>query len=401
MITEELITSRLVAQEAGPGHDRPGDVPSTVHTPVLPPHPLRPDGDRTGAAGRTRTLSAISANRRTAQADPTLIIEPAAEPEKVEKKEGGVSATQLVAGAAAAATSSVIGGQLGVAGTVIGAGIASIITALAVALYSKSLHLGREHVVRLIKLRLFPKRAAAADRSLAMATSSSIGSRTSASAVVGGTGESEGAADSAPPTWQQKLRRKRVVYPVVIGVATFGIGLGSVVMAESFTGADISPGTSQISRTVTGNSSTERDSGDSSGSKSSRHGERSGSGTSENGGTGTETSADSTTTGTTVNNPGSTDGSGADATGTTNGSDTAGANGADSSSAATGSGASSSGSGGSGSNSSGGAAVPGTDSGSANSGGSGTSSAAGSSSASGGSSTTSGGSAAGGTSSAN
>src|SRR5699024_1626202 len=53
-------------------------------------------------------------------------------PEDEKKSEGRISATQLLAGAGAAATSSVVGGQLGVAGTVVGASIASIITGLAV-----------------------------------------------------------------------------------------------------------------------------------------------------------------------------------------------------------------------------------------------------------------------------
>ncbi|HJA38287.1 MAG TPA: DUF4765 family protein, partial [Candidatus Brevibacterium intestinigallinarum] len=63
--------------------------------------------------------------------------------EKSEKSSSGVSPTSLVAGAAAAATSSVIGGQLGVAGTVVGAGLASIVTAVAVSLYSRGLDKGK------------------------------------------------------------------------------------------------------------------------------------------------------------------------------------------------------------------------------------------------------------------
>src|SRR5699024_922406 len=51
-----------------------------------------------------------------------------------------------LAGAGAAATSSVVGGQLGVAGTVVGAGIASIITGLAVTIYGRSLDKGKEKI---------------------------------------------------------------------------------------------------------------------------------------------------------------------------------------------------------------------------------------------------------------
>ena len=41
------------------------------------------------------------------------------------------------------------------------------------------------------------------------------------------------AAENGPRTWWQKLRRKRVLYPLTIGVAAFGIGLGAVVVAEN------------------------------------------------------------------------------------------------------------------------------------------------------------------------
>ncbi|MBR7503562.1 hypothetical protein KCW65_26125, partial [Mycobacterium tuberculosis] len=39
--------------------------------------------------------------------------------------------------------------------------------------------------------------------------------------------------DDEPKSWWQKLKRKRVLYPVAIGVAAFGIGLGGVVIAEN------------------------------------------------------------------------------------------------------------------------------------------------------------------------
>lgn len=147
-----------------------------------------------------------------------------------ETKDGnGVSATSLVAGAAAAATSSVIGGQLGAAGTVLGAGLASVVTAVAVTFYSRGLDKGREKVQRAVA-KIGPVPNAKDGRTIAIAT-------------------------EEPLTWRQKLRRKRVLYPVVIGAATFLVGIGAVVVAEQVTENDISPGTSQISRSITGDAS--------------------------------------------------------------------------------------------------------------------------------------------------
>ncbi|WP_309131898.1 hypothetical protein [Brevibacterium sp.] len=240
---------------------------------------------------------------------------------KSKKGEGGLSITQLLAGAGAAATSSVIGGQLGVAGTVMGAAAASIITAVAVTIYSKSIDKGKEKVkdvgsklapavkvapanitdgkplVSLMRGATFRKhsREANADgRSTGQPapglaasafgsapadgvghpTADAIGTAATAAAdAPDGTAYATGTAEEEeqePRTWLQKLRRKRVLYPVAIGVATFGVGLGIVVAAESFTDADISPGTSQISRSVTGSTaedpSDSQDSGGSSGS---------------------------------------------------------------------------------------------------------------------------------------
>ena len=136
-----------------------------------------------------------------------------------ETKDGnGVSATSLVAGAAAAATSSVIGGQLGVAGTVLGAGLASVVTAVAVTFYSRGLDKGREKVQKAVA-KIGPVPNTKDERTIAIVT-------------------------EEPLTWRQKLRRKRVLYPVVIGA-----------VSEQVTENDISPGTSQISRTITGDAS--------------------------------------------------------------------------------------------------------------------------------------------------
>ncbi len=228
--------------------------------------------------------------------------------EKKRKGEGGLSITQLLAGAGAAATSSVIGGQLGVAGTVMGAAAASIITAVAVTIYSKSLDKGKEKVkvvgsklapavkvapasikdgkplVSLVKGSTFRRPGTGTDggsdvtaRTASAGGAESITPAGGAESITSVEDSTTAEDEQEPRTWLQKLRRKRVLYPVAIGVATFGVGLGIVIAAESFTDADISPGTSQISRSVTGTSAA--DSGeveDSGGAGSSGSGSTSG-----------------------------------------------------------------------------------------------------------------------------
>lgn len=249
-------------------------------------------------------------------------------------KSGGISATQLLAGAGAAATSSVIGGQLGVAGTVVGAGVASIVTALAVTLYSRSLDKGKE------KIKQVGAKLATAD-----------GAKTATGRAVPQSGERQDRKpqgsrpqdrtqqgsrpqdrqqqdDEEPKTWLQKLRRKRVLYPVAIGGATFVIGIGAVVVAESFTDVDISPGTSQISRSVSGGSEDSSDSGDTGGGSGSpaggtgQQGTDGGQGTSGEGtsaddgsGDGSGSGADSEVPGQGSEQGGSSDSGGADGAG--------------------------------------------------------------------------------------
>src|SRR3954453_3085270 len=57
-----------------------------------------------------------------------------------EKPAGGLSLTQICGGALAAVTAAVAASFLGVAGTLIGAGVGSVISTIAAALYSHSLH---------------------------------------------------------------------------------------------------------------------------------------------------------------------------------------------------------------------------------------------------------------------
>ncbi|WGP06879.1 hypothetical protein QFE97_03705 [Bacillus subtilis] len=281
-LPEHSQTLPLITEEIVSSHPAPAAEPTEhVVTRVMPPNPIRHDGQATQQ--QTQTLpEPASGSQTTASstaASPTAVAEAAetVEDKKAEEKssEGRISATQLLAGAGAAATSSVIGGQLGVAGTVVGAGVASIVTALAVTLYGRSLDKGKEKIQEVgsklapavkAKIAKHPNgKNPAVDPSLAEDSAfappePAAGNANSAAASVPDKGKSEDGdgdgseTESGARTWWQKLRRKRVLYPLTIGVAAFGIGLGAVVVAENFTEADISPGTSQISRSVTGQS---------------------------------------------------------------------------------------------------------------------------------------------------
>ena len=303
-LPEHSQTLPLITEEIVSSHPAPAAEPTEhVVTRVMPPNPIRHDGQATQQ--QTQTLpEPASGSQTTASstaASPTAVAEAAetVEDKKAEEKssEGRISATQLLAGAGAAATSSVIGGQLGVAGTVVGAGIASIVTGLAVTLYGRSLDKGKEKIQEVgsklapaVKAKIAKNptaKTAAVDQTLAEdsafdppeptgghATASAASVPHDRTAEDGDSSETE----SEPRSWWQKLRRKRVLYPLTIGVAAFGIGLGAVVVAENFTEADISPGTSQISRSVTGQSTNDESVTDDGTSNSGTAGDESSSG---------------------------------------------------------------------------------------------------------------------------
>lgn len=345
LITEELARSAVHESESAPAPTGQGA------SAPLPPASKRAPAHEGASGGRT--VHPPSAGTRLPERAGTQVLDSGSaqshsksigvergDDKSAEKdtKAGGISATQLLAGAGAAATSSVVGGQLGVAGTVVGAGVASIITALAVTFYSRSLDKGKEKIkevsVKLVKPEGEKTQATPrATRTHSFPAGAGIGpSHTSDSADAGARGtesrRSESDEEPQPKSWLQKLRRKRVLYPAAIGAATFVIGIGAVVLAESFTEADISPGTSQISRSVSGGSSVSGDSSDSgdtgggSGLPAGGTGQQgtgnqegtSGEGSSADDGSGTGTGAEDAGTGQTSDQDGSSN-SGADGSG--------------------------------------------------------------------------------------
>src|SRR4051794_13575993 len=76
----------------------------------------------------------------------TLIRDATSPPPPARTKLLDISAIQLVGGALAAMTSAVIGARLGVAGTVIGAAIGSLVAGVAGSLYTASLRHGKDRL---------------------------------------------------------------------------------------------------------------------------------------------------------------------------------------------------------------------------------------------------------------
>src|SRR6478609_5913722 len=99
---------------------------------------------------------AMNAPPRTAHLDKTLHLDntrhlndtalPAAE----EAQRLSLSATQIMASMAAAVTAAIVGSTLGVAGTVIGAGLASVISVVGSAIIGHSILLTRKQVKRAV-----------------------------------------------------------------------------------------------------------------------------------------------------------------------------------------------------------------------------------------------------------
>ncbi|UVY84180.1 hypothetical protein NLU66_00865 [Brachybacterium sp. NBEC-018] len=256
-----------------------------------------------------------------------------------------LSPTSLLAGGAAAATASVVGGHLGVAGTVIGAALTSVISAGAVAIYTDSV-----------------KRSAAALKTVQRVTTRRGRRQKGAAGPTGGT-EADSAAGAAPTGTTDASERERSSRSAEDGLAVLDadgrpveddarnatrsprrrwttiaattlamglIGLAAVFGVQRAIGVELSPGTGEIQRSVTGSDAVQsRTSSDDSGSTDDSSGTgddgTSTDGTSTDGTDEDSTSTDSSTTdGTSTDDPGSgssTDGSSSgssstDATGT-------------------------------------------------------------------------------------
>ncbi|MFI8777087.1 hypothetical protein ACIGH6_08355 [Brachybacterium paraconglomeratum] len=162
-----------------------------------------------------------------------------------------LSVPGLLAGGAAAATTSVIGGQLGISGTVLGAAITSVLSAAVVAFYTDSVN-GTARRLKQVKAKAGEK---AQSRGRGGEVHSSRTRRHSGEdgavgTVAAGTSqdvtETDGASEVTPG------RGRRIAKIALMSVVIALIGMAAVFGIQRLTGTELSPGTGEIQRSVTG-----------------------------------------------------------------------------------------------------------------------------------------------------
>lgn len=208
-----------------------------------------------GAAPASPVLGAATRPVDTAGQAPETAVRPAI---RVTPDKGGSGwnhpkVTSIVAGAGAAATSTLIGGHLGAVGTVIGAALASIITTLALNIYENTLRSGTHRLRRVWRRHHDDLPESAEDTADAATTDSTR---------------------PAPGGGRLPIRisRRMVLVTGLTALAATALGLGLMVGLEHGSATPITPGTSQLAgtgkaaRTSTDTSTTGQDrQGDSTG----------------------------------------------------------------------------------------------------------------------------------------
>lgn len=157
-----------------------------------------------------------------------------------------LSVPGLLAGGAAAATTSVIGGQLGISGTVLGAAITSVISAAVVAFYTDSVN-GTARRLKQVK-------AKAGEKAQSRVRGGEVhSSRTRRGAGEdGAVGTAEGATETDGASGETPGRGRRIARIALMSVVIALIGMAAVFGIQRLTGTELSPGTGEIQRSVTG-----------------------------------------------------------------------------------------------------------------------------------------------------
>ncbi|MEA5155089.1 hypothetical protein [Raineyella sp.] len=287
----------------GAVHTPASHIPDTQPSPAYDPVGDAPAGDRTMVrdAGETRLRPAVGAPEVDPAPRPPELPTPkprAALPAgstrqghpvtgaKKDKDGSGWThpkVTSIVAGAGAAATSTLIGGHLGVAGTVIGAAVASIITTLAVNIYENTLRNGVHRVRSAWKghgdnpARSGPDGTAAAPDGTAVSPDGTtvIPDRTAVIGATAGEAAAFGAGDTSAPDDSTddattltpggrrlpiRLSRRTIVVTGLTALVATVLGLGVMVGLEHGSATPITPGTSRLAGTGSTSKSTGSDS---------------------------------------------------------------------------------------------------------------------------------------------
>lgn len=158
------------------------------------------------------------------------------------KKGLDLSPTQVIAGGGAAAVASVIGGQLGLGGTVIGAFILSVISAVAVPLFRASLETSHQQIKRVVPRRGLDATTTSPPTVTHTASiSGAASSRVSASPLPL---QQAGEATIKQPGKSFTARKLRMA--VGGTAAIFAVGVGSVIGVQAATGTSLSNGTAAL-----------------------------------------------------------------------------------------------------------------------------------------------------------
>ncbi|HYJ55204.1 MAG TPA: hypothetical protein VEX40_06760 [Mycobacterium sp.] len=185
-----------------------------------------------------------------------------------------LSATQVVASMAAAVTAAFLGSRLGVAGTVIGAGLASVVTVVGSAVFGHSLLLTRKQVTKAVRqVRHADDRAADAPTAV-ISTAQANDDRTTLipavtrydlerarlAATAAGSALS-GRTGVDPSPGKPKKTRRRIGTHLLVGVAAtaaiFAGSLAAVTVVETVKGSPLSGGDSGGLSVLGGNGNTD------------------------------------------------------------------------------------------------------------------------------------------------
>lgn len=170
-----------------------------------------------------------------------------------------LSVPSLLAGGAAAATTSVIGGQLGISGTVAGAAITSVLSAAVVAFYTDSVN-GTARKLKQVTTK-------AGQRAQGRGAAGAVHTSRTRPGGDGATSDGgEGALDDAAAEARAveagvddagavPSRGRRIAKIAAMSLVIALIGMAAVFGIQRLTGTELSPGTGEIQRSVTGTES--------------------------------------------------------------------------------------------------------------------------------------------------
>ncbi len=158
-----------------------------------------------------------------------------------EKRSSQVKLSQLLATALAAVTAAFLGSRLGVAGTITGAGVASVVSTVGTALYQRSLERTTQAALKVVRTRR-PDRIADAT-TVWLSKPTELFSRP-VEVKDRPTGVFQRPAEAAPVGPPTTSRRRRFRLPVLVGATAlaFALGMGVVTGIELLTHRPLSGG---------------------------------------------------------------------------------------------------------------------------------------------------------------